>query len=96
MASEGVSERAYTKYKVENNLLNVKNDKTPLFKMIDEIIASGNTSLSQIKTINPNFKQTWMTVYRDHYGYVGKFTNSELAEISERAKKHSKSRSKKP
>ena len=93
MASEGVSERAYTKYKVENNLLNVKNDKTPLFKMIDEIIASGNTSLSQIKTINPNFKQNWMTAYRDHYGYVGKFTNSELSEISER---YSKSRSKKP
>ena len=43
----------YKKYKVENNLLNVKNDKTPLFKMIDEIIASGSTSLSQIKTINP-------------------------------------------
>ena len=31
MASEGISERAYTKYKVENKLLSVKNDKTPLF-----------------------------------------------------------------
>jgi hypothetical protein len=88
MAKEGISERSYTEYKIENKLINIEKDKTQLFKTIDLLISLGKTSVSDIKQTAPGFKTNWMESYRKHYNYKGKFTAANIADINQRVAQH--------
>jgi ACT domain-containing protein len=88
MAKEGISESAYTTYKVNNNMINMAQDKTQLFKTIDLLISAGKVSVSDIKQQAAGFKTNWMTAYRDHYNYKGRFSRANIDEITARAALH--------
>ena len=88
MAKEGISESAYTTYKINNKMINMTQDKTQLFKTIDLLISLGKVSVAEIKQQAPGFKTNWMTAYRDHYNYKGKFTPANIADITARVVQH--------